>query len=329
MIRSLDFRWAVVVPILLASSGCGGSPSTPTTPSTQVSLVSVAVTGAASLTGIGETGQLVATATMSDGTTQTVTSAATWQSSNQNVVTISNTGLATAVGAGQATVTATTQARSGTLAMTVSVAPAATTFQGTIAGGSGQSGTFTVTIQTAISATAHGKIHPLASAATSGTVTLINGNSVFTIAGTFDSLTNAINLSGGGFVFTGTIRQGAASGTYTGPGGTSGGFSGLDSTRNIVTVMCGSYSGSNTGNGIWNLQFSASGAASGVTRPDLSARDPQPRTTLLVGQLSGSTLTLRSVEDGATATGAVQGQSVAGTHDDGRGTFTGSTAACR
>jgi hypothetical protein len=329
MVRPLDFRRALAISLVVAGTGCGGSSSTPAAPSPQASVASIAITGTPSLTFVGQTGQLTATATLSDGTIQSVTSSAMWQSSNQSVVTVSSNGLATAVAVGQATITATAQAKSGTLAMTVSIA-AATTFQGTVAGGAGQSGTFTVTIQTAISQSAFVRsVHPLASAAASGTLTLINGSGASTLTGTFDMSTNALNLSGGGFVLTGTIGQGAASGTYTGPASTSGGFAGLDSTRNSVTLMCGTYSGANTGTGIWNLQFSASGAASGVTRPDLSARDPQPRTTQLTGQLNGTALTLRSVDDGATATGVVQGGNVTGTHDDGKGTFSGSTTGCR
>jgi hypothetical protein len=332
MVRTLDFRRALAVSLVVAATGCGGSPSapTPSAPSPQASVASIAITGTASLTVVGQTGQLAATATLSDGITQNVTNSATWQSSNQSVVTVSSTGLATAVAAGQATITATAQAKSGTLAMTVSIA-AATTFQGTLAGGAGQSGTFTVTIQTGISPSAFVRnVHTLASeTGASGTLTLINGSGAATLTGTFDSLTNALKLSGGGFVLTGAISQGAASGTYTGPSSTSGGFAGLDSTRNTVTLMCGTYSGANTGTGIWNLQFSASGAASGVTRPDLSARDPQPRTSQLTGQLNGTALTLRSADDGATATGVVQGGSVTGTYDDGKGTFSGSTTRCR
>jgi hypothetical protein len=331
VIGTLDFRLALALSLVVASTGCGGSASTstPAAPSAPATASSIAITGTALLTAVGQTSQLAATATLSDGTTQTVTSSAAWQSSDENVVTVSRTGLATAVGAGQTTIMATAQSKSATFAMNVSIAEATTTFHGTVAGGSGQSGTFMVRIQTGISSSGGGGIvRTLASVGASGTL-MLTGSGASALAGTFDTLTKVMNLSGGGFALTGTTGQGAASGTYTGPASTSGGFAGLDATRNTVTVMCGTYSGSNTGTGIWNLQFSASGAASGVTRPDLSARDPQPRTTLLTGRLEGAVLTLRSVEDGATATGVVQGDRVTGTHDDGRGTFSGSTTGCR
>jgi hypothetical protein len=313
----MNYRPLLRVVIIVAFTGCGSSstPAGPTADSGPTAAASIAISGGATLTEIGQTSQLTATATLSNGTTQTVTSTATWQSSTPGAITVSSTGLATAVAAGQSTISAATLGRTGNLAMTVAIAAVPTTYEGSLAG-TGQSGTFKITIQP------DGSASPPAS----GTLTLSNGGSTTTLSGVLNSSTNALNLTGGGFAFTGTINQGAASGTYLGPSTISGRFAGLDSTRSPVTVLCGRYDGSE-GSGTWNVQFIASGAASGVTRPDLSARDPQPRTTLLTGQLTGTTLSLRSVEDGATATGIVQGTTVIGTHD--KGTFSGSTAQCR
>lgn len=79
--------------------------STPSTPSPQSPTVtSVAVEGAAPI--VGATTQLQARATLSDGTTQLVTSQATWRSSNASVLTVSASGVATGVGPGDADVTA-------------------------------------------------------------------------------------------------------------------------------------------------------------------------------------------------------------------------------
>jgi len=47
---------------------------------------------------IGATAQLTATATMGDGSTQDVTTLATWQSSNVAVATVSSTGVVTGIG---------------------------------------------------------------------------------------------------------------------------------------------------------------------------------------------------------------------------------------
>ena len=96
----------------LAACGGGNSSPTPVAPSAPT-VTGVAITGTATLTSRGQTSQLTATATMSNGTTQAVTGQATWQSSNTAVATVSAAGVVTAVGDGEATVTATYQAQSG------------------------------------------------------------------------------------------------------------------------------------------------------------------------------------------------------------------------
>jgi Bacterial Ig-like domain (group 2) len=101
---------AVAIVIALGAAACGSS----TTPST---VTSIAVTG--TVPAIGVTSQFAATATMSDGTTQDVTSLATWQSSNTSDATVSGTGLVTAVAAGTVTVQATYQSVTGSDQITV------------------------------------------------------------------------------------------------------------------------------------------------------------------------------------------------------------------
>ncbi|APU20950.1 Ig-like domain-containing protein [Actinoalloteichus sp. GBA129-24] len=70
------------------------------------------------------TQQLAATLNMSDGSTQTVTSTATWTSSDDEVATVSTGGLVTAVAEGAATITAAHSGQSGTCAVTVPAAEA-------------------------------------------------------------------------------------------------------------------------------------------------------------------------------------------------------------
>lgn len=83
-------------------------PTVPCCDGTTVPVVtSLAVAPATATVQIGETQQLTATATMFDGTTQNVSATASYQSSNTNIATVSDTGLVTAVGAGQAVITAT------------------------------------------------------------------------------------------------------------------------------------------------------------------------------------------------------------------------------
>ena len=79
---------------------------------------------------MGTTTQFDAKATLSDSTTQDVTSSATWQSSDATVATVSASGVVTGVAAGTVTVTATYQNVSGSLLLTINApAPAATTTQ--------------------------------------------------------------------------------------------------------------------------------------------------------------------------------------------------------
>ena len=88
--------WVVVVATALLAMACGDSSTSATTVS------SLAIAGAAPK--VGATAQFSAIATMGDGSTQDVTSLATWQSSNVAVATVSSTGLVTGVGTGTVTV---------------------------------------------------------------------------------------------------------------------------------------------------------------------------------------------------------------------------------
>ena len=91
----------------VSTAACGSK--TPTTPS-NVSTVTVAGTAPA----VGSTAQFVATAIMNSGTTEDVTSSATWTSSNTAVAVVSSTGLVTAVGSGSAVISATFSGIAGT-----------------------------------------------------------------------------------------------------------------------------------------------------------------------------------------------------------------------
>ena len=82
-------------------------------------VVSLAVTGDTTIK-VDETSQLQATATMSDGTTQTVTNSSAWASAATGIATVSSTGLVTGVSPGQAPITATYQGKSASVTMEVS-----------------------------------------------------------------------------------------------------------------------------------------------------------------------------------------------------------------
>jgi len=76
-------------------------------------VTSVQVTGLQSSLSPGETAQVIARASLSDGSSQVVTSQAAWRSENIDVATVSAGGLVTAVRAGTTEIRATYQAASG------------------------------------------------------------------------------------------------------------------------------------------------------------------------------------------------------------------------
>jgi len=107
---------AVCIGAMLSIAACGGgSPASPSrsASTTQVQL-GVAGNGSATVAP-GESRQLFATATNSNGTTTDVTSLAMWQSSNPVLATVSAGGLLTGAAEGDVEVSATYQSVRGTL----------------------------------------------------------------------------------------------------------------------------------------------------------------------------------------------------------------------
>ena len=101
---------AIAALLMAVTIACGSSTS-PTTVST------VAVAGTAPA--VGATSQFTATATLMNGTTQDVTSLATWSSSNSSEATVSTSGLVAGIGAGTVTIQATYQSVTGADQITV------------------------------------------------------------------------------------------------------------------------------------------------------------------------------------------------------------------
>src|SRR5688572_2658848 len=90
--------------VVLLAAACGGyDDSGPASPDGRVTSLAIAEIP---ILRVGQTAQLVLTATMAGGRTQTVTDAAAWQSSATNVAAVSPRGLVTAVSVGISTVTA-------------------------------------------------------------------------------------------------------------------------------------------------------------------------------------------------------------------------------
>jgi hypothetical protein len=92
----------------IACGGCGSerAPIPPASPSPVPVVISLQVSGNTSLTAIGETSQLTATASYSDGTTRDASSQVRWTSVNDVVVSVSPGGLLTATGFGSTRVNA-------------------------------------------------------------------------------------------------------------------------------------------------------------------------------------------------------------------------------
>ena len=116
----------------IALSGCGGGdgpaptaapPSTPPTPAPPPAptVTSLEVSGTVTLTSIGETSQLMVTATLSDGSMQAVDGARVeWESADAAVATVS-AGLVTAAGGGNVTITAAYEGGSAEVVVSVLV----------------------------------------------------------------------------------------------------------------------------------------------------------------------------------------------------------------
>ncbi len=188
-------------------------------------LVSMAVTPANPSIAAGDTEQFMATGTYSDGSTQNLTSTATWASSAPGVATITAGGLATGVKAGASTISATLNSITGSTTLTVTAAvlvsiavtPAnpsiavGTTLQftatGTYSDGSTQNLTSTATWSSSATGVATISTTGLASAVAAGQTTIeaavgaINGSTTLNV------------LAGGTFVWTGSLNAGR--GQYT------------------------------------------------------------------------------------------------------------------
>jgi hypothetical protein len=216
----------ISVPALAATLSACNSSTTPTTTTTTTAdttapaptLASITITGEAELTGLRERSQLNATATETDDTTLDVTLLATWRSSNVGIAAVSAAGVVTTVSPGTATVTATYAGVVGSF--DINVSGRSTTLQANVVGSDGDRGTLTLTVAAALSPTSAST-----SAQVSGAVRFQSG-AVTALAGFFQAQTGAFTVSGTElpFTFTGTVVNGALSGSYTGPNSVTGTF---------------------------------------------------------------------------------------------------------
>jgi hypothetical protein len=111
---------SVSLMMLAACAGNTGQSAAAPTPNPTASVTSVTITSTSSSS---TTFQLTATARLSDGSMQDVTSSSAWTTSNSGLAIVSATGLLTVVGTGEVEARATYQNVMGTMRMTVT-APA-------------------------------------------------------------------------------------------------------------------------------------------------------------------------------------------------------------
>jgi len=101
----------VLLAIAQVTAACGSS-AMPSSPTAAPVVSSVAVNGSTDFTSIGQTVQLTALENISNGATQNVSAAATWQALSVGA-TVTSGGLVTAVASGTVTIMATYQGKSG------------------------------------------------------------------------------------------------------------------------------------------------------------------------------------------------------------------------
>jgi hypothetical protein len=118
----------LVLPITVSCGGGGGAGATSPT-NTPAPVASVSVASPASVVLVGAT--LAMTATLRDAAGNTLSGrTVVWTSSDNSKAGVSSTGVATGIAAGSATITATSEGKSGSLAITVNVPPASGIFSG-------------------------------------------------------------------------------------------------------------------------------------------------------------------------------------------------------
>jgi hypothetical protein len=303
---------AALAVFALCAAGCKSSTSAPapTAPTGTPTILSLSASGNLTLD-VGDSQQLKAVALMSDGSTQILTTAATWTSSNSAIATVDPTGIVKGVTAGTASISVVNGGVSGAVTLVVSAAGAESpSYVGTVSAPANLSGTVTLTSLSTSRATGSLRI----------------GLNTVALIGRFDSTASVLNLSGASDSVLGTLSNGVVTGTFTSAGGT-GGFSALDATHTAVTTYCGTYSGSDGTMGAWNVAVSIAGPATANSTQSDGAAAP----LVFTGAVSGTTLSL-TAPGGLTGSGSVSGGLAAGSFSlssSTTGTFTASSSACR
>ena len=310
-------RFLTIALLALTISACVKDlPTTPTPDPVTTHLVS---SGSLSL-GVGDSTQVRASLTLPDGTTTLVTNGGTWASSAPAVATTSASGVVTGISAGTANVTLTVNDLTVTIAVTVSAAVTpATTFWGTTTGLNSVASTINIELGSGARVT--------------GTYYL--GRSAITLLGRLDAPTNIVNVTGGGFTFLGTVKDGQLTGTFVDADGNTGGFATIDATHKAVTTYCGSYTSDGTtpienpDAGAMAISVAANGTVSGTSLPSDASNAPLFITGVRTGDVLALTTSLGTksagqiLDTGGTATGTYL------TATGAVASFTATSSACR
>jgi uncharacterized protein YjdB len=286
---------------------------------------SISVTPANPVISLGASQQFTATGTFSDGTTQDISTQATWTSSITTVAIMNNNGLATALTAGTTTITATYGGASGSTTLTVSSAAlssiAITPANPSLPGGANQqftaTGTFSdgTTRDITTQATWTSSITTVAIMNNNGLATALTAGTT-TITATYGTVTGSTTLT----VSTATLSSVAITPANASlPGGTTQQFTATatfsdGTTRDITTQVA--WSSSNAAVAIINGNGLALAISAGAATITATYGIVTGSTFLTV-----STATLSSIAitpaNSSVLIGAIQQFTATGTFSDG------------
>lgn len=185
---------ALTCPIWIVWTGCGGNASAPAIPPATVT--SLSVTPSSAFLASGDTTQLVVTAHFSDNSSATVTTTATYSSSNPSVATVNANGLVTAgTTAGTTTIAIAYAGKTAAVTVTVKTLSHITVAPSTMNLGLGGTSQITVTAHYSDSTTAN---------VTSGSSFTSNNTNVATVSAS--GLVTASNSNLGSATITATYR---------------------------------------------------------------------------------------------------------------------------
>lgn len=299
----------------LSVASCDKAPTAPTTLEPTEAYLSVVMADKLTLA-VGDSTQLRPLGLLKDGSSQTISSAGTWSSSDSGIAAVNETGIVRAVAAGAADITLTVGSLSAKANVTVAATARPTTYTGSAAASGSEAGTLTLSFGGA----------PFVS----GTLAL--PRATVSLLGRFDSPTKVLNVTGGGYTLLGILSGTTLSGSFVDADGGTGGFTTIESTHTAVTPYCGTYTSDgktplgNADSGAFGLSVALDGSAVGASVP----ADVSSAPLTFAGRRNGNIVSLTSSVSAFSVT--VAGEKVTGTFQTSTGakaTIAASQGACR